>query len=111
MIQTPFRGVIGKGLVGLSAAVMLLAGFQGYRVQAAAALPVQTCVGTALSSAAGHLALVSVLKNQQSITLANADGSGRTCVATLASTAQVQLPAWSPDGKYIAFVLVYTPDG
>ncbi|MHB8627264.1 MAG: TolB family protein [Aggregatilineales bacterium] len=108
-IQAIMKQNVFRGLVGLAAIAMLLAGVQGQIAQAA--VPVQSCVSSRLTSTGSHLALVSVQNHQQSINLANADGSGRACIATLASTAQAQLPAWSADGKYIAFVLAYSPDG
>lgn len=100
-----------KGLVGLVACVVLLAGVQR-QANAAESIPVQSCAdGTSLDNDGGHLALVSVQNHQQSIKLTNADGSVRVCIATLVSTAQVNLPAWSEDGKHIAFVLAYSPTG
>ena len=100
-----------KGMIGLAAIPMLLAALHGQIVQAAAPVPVQSCAGTPLPADGGHLALVSMQNHQQSINLADADGSGRACIVTLVSTAKAQLPAWSADGKYIAFVLAYSPDG
>ena len=103
-----------KTFLGIVFASLLMVGgtISGRPAQAASAAPVQSCVsGQGSLSGAGNLALVTVKNNQQSIYLTTASGTARVCLATLASTAQAQLPSWSPDGQYIAFVLAYSKDG
>ena len=100
------KTVFGLALISL---VLVNGALPGNSVKASP-LPVQSCASGPLSGA-GHLALVTLQNNQQSIYLTTASGTQRACVATLASTAQAQLPSWSPDGQYIAFVLAYSKDG
>ena len=100
------KTVFGTSLISL----VMVSGALSVRSVQAAPVPVQSCANGPVSGA-GHLALVTVQNNQQSIYLTTASGTPRACLATLASTAQVQLPSWSPSGQYIAFVLAYSKDG
>jgi len=102
-----------KTVFGLAFSIMLIAGNAvASRAAQSSTDPVQSCMtGQGQVNGNGRLALITVQNNQQSIYLTNTAGTPRACIATLASTAQAQLPSWSPDGQYIAFVLAYSKDG
>jgi WD40 repeat protein len=59
--------------------------------------------GSAGAATPGKIAFVSDRDGHNEIYVMNADGSGQTRLTTTANTVDNRDPAWSPDGKQIAF--------